>query len=279
MADEPNSIDEILERVHRLEDWTNVPDNTDTQTDTHEDEVQPPQLVEALTGAWAAAVTDSRRAKTDDERQRHLDLAKRIAERRDVLVADEFYVSVEDTEDSDLDLIRDTDPELHNKITTQRQKVRDEQTAAAEQRRRDDEFSAQSAEEQAKLRAAAEQEGHEQELENVLQGLVNETASAFKDPGDFAPRSDGRIMIHGAPELLEPQPPDGFKTGAKRAAEARTGLFSIKDLADQVVKLPPASRPAWWAARSEVERLALARAFGVRPPVRSSELDLEGTQP
>jgi hypothetical protein len=272
MPDEPNSIDEILERVHRLEDWMNVPDDTDTSDDTHEDEVQPPQFVEALTGAWAAAITDARRAKSDEERKQLLDRAKHISERRDALVADEFYVSVENTEDSDLDLIQDTDPELHGKIIGQRQKVRDQRAAADEQRRRDEEFAARSAEEQAKLRAAAEAEAIEQHHEDDLQALADQTAEAIAAPGDFS--EPGQIIV-GAPELLKPRPPAGFKSGYAKAVESNVGLFAYKRMADEVVALSPALQAEWWDQRSEFERHVLARAFGLRPPMTAAELETE----
>jgi hypothetical protein len=194
-----------------------------------------------------------------------------------------------DLRDADWDLAEELDQERDERITVreaEEEAHRKEEEAArvkAEEERHatltDEPIEAEDATDAA---VAAEQA-----LEDGLQGMMAETFAALekddvytrpgvmKFPGDAQLRpmpvkrdENGNVVLDATGHAI----PVPFEPAYRQAARDGAGLLGIKHLADEVIALPRALQSEWWDQRTEAEKHALSRGFGVRPPVRKDEV-------
>jgi hypothetical protein len=193
-----------------------------------------------------------------------------------------------DIRDSNLELADELDEERDELIASRaaeevaRRKEEEEVRAKAEQERQ----AAMSSEELEAEAAAEQADAAEQAREDALQKLVVQTDVALQDSGDFTRDAYNRARRTG---VLTPMPvqhdaegnvvldasghaiPVPFRKPFAKAVEEGP-MFQIKRLADELVGLPSALRGEWWGQRSEVERHALERGFGLRAPITKAEV-------
>jgi hypothetical protein len=196
--------------------------------------------------------------------------------RRDLRAADWDLTDALDQERDDRITAREAEEEAHRK---EEQEAEQKAKAEREAEMSPEELEAQAAADAADLTA--------QVLEDSLQQLVDQTTEALEADDDY---SNPSPMKFPGDQELRPMPverdatgnavldaaghatPRPFRSSYRDALESGAGLFGVKVLADQLIELPRALRDEWWSQRSEAERHALARAFGLRPPVGKDEV-------